>query len=78
MAALTFATMLKLLEPPAGMETALVQVAVLLSLRVHDQLPALGPATTSGFDQVIGAGSSSRKKIVPTEAASPLLLTVNT
>ncbi len=73
----TLAIKLKVLLPPAGIETEELQVTVSASTRTQAQFAPFAPPIVSAAGQVIGAGSSSAKKIVPIEAASPLLLTVN-
>src|SRR5699024_7689389 len=68
-----------LLLPPAGIETIDEQVTPCVSAaptRKQPQSAAFAPPTVSEAGQVSPAGRSSRKKIPPTDAASPLLVMV--
>ncbi len=69
------ASRLNWLTAPAAITVFEVQLTSVLLTRVQIQSAALGPVLVSAAGQFIGVGSTSRKLIVPTESASPVLLT---
>ena len=68
---------LNVLLPPAAIDAAELQVTLLASTSTQLQFAAFGPPSVSTAGQVIGAGNSSAREMVPIEAALPELLTVN-